>query len=433
MIRSVLITLSGGAGAQLVGLLALPLLSRLFTPVEFGHYQLFLTILGVLLMLAALRMEFAILHVRPSGLAAAFQVAVIANLGMVALTCLVLAVLAVIGPARLGLDLPFPTWLLPIALLFGGLSQTLSAVLTHQAAFARSARAKVAQSTGYAISGIALGAAHVSGIGLMLADTFGRMTSVAFVARSLLGRSGPLRKRVSGHRLRSIAWRYRSYAFVSAPGGLINMLGTVTTPFMIYMIYGAATAGQYALIDRALSLPVGLVIAAVAQVWTAHLAKALRDGDGSAWRQFKRLTAGMAGLAAIVLPLQLLFAPVLVIWVFGATWAQAGEFARLLAPLHFVALLTGPINMTVLLLKRPGLQIGWETMRLLMIVLTWLVVDHWALPVEAGLITYVVVTAAFALAFLVMSGWLLRSAQVNPVRSSRASPIAGREMLDVAN
>ena len=59
-IRNVSILVSGTIVAQVIAVLASPILSRLYSPEQFGEYAIFITIVGLLSTISSLSYEMAI-------------------------------------------------------------------------------------------------------------------------------------------------------------------------------------------------------------------------------------------------------------------------------------------------------------------------------------------------------------------------------------
>ena len=62
ILKNIGILASGSVVAQIIGLLTLPILTRLYTPEAFGHYQLYLGAAAIFGILPTLRLDYAILR-----------------------------------------------------------------------------------------------------------------------------------------------------------------------------------------------------------------------------------------------------------------------------------------------------------------------------------------------------------------------------------
>ena len=126
MIRNIFLVMRGTVLAQLIGFLALPYLARLFEPAAFGHYQLFISLVTLALVLPTLRYEIALLRVEDGreyrdlvrlclGLA----------LAVTAVAAIIVAAIELSDWRKILADVPFSPWLVVVAMLIGGLAQVL--------------------------------------------------------------------------------------------------------------------------------------------------------------------------------------------------------------------------------------------------------------------------------------------------------------------
>ena len=405
---SVAKVLQGTLAAQGIAFLALPLLSRLFAPEAFGHFQLFQSIVSVFVIVGAFRYEVALL--RPT-----------TDRDYAAVFCLCLAITACIT-AVVTIVYPFVTWvwprlnagpagmslLVPLGVLLGATLQTLTYVPLRQQQFGVGALAKVAQSLGYVVAGVGLGLFMPFAAGLIVADLAGRAASIAayVVKRRRFGL--PDLRLVTRSDMARMARQYREFPVVAVPGALIATSGAVLTSLLMYSVFDAAVSGQYGLVERSVLLPVGMLAGAVAQVFTATLSASLRSGGADSHLLFRRIVR-LTFQIAIVPVLGFAFAaPWLFVVLFGPTWLLAGELAQIMAPLLLAVFVMTPVNMTVMLLGYQRTQVAWETSRLLLLSLAWLVVMQWHLGPKAAIALHVGCSVLVCLAYLLLADTLTR-------------------------
>lgn len=402
MIRDVSIVLRGTVAAQVIGFLALPLLSRLFSPAAFGHYSIYQAAIMVVSVAACLRYDMAILTAADEAEAIGlFRLSVLTGAAVSSLALLVLGALELA-------DSSFSRWLGFSALWFGpatllsGVLLAATALLTRLAQFRLSARTKLGQAIGAAGSSLACSQVLASPTGLVLGDLVGRATGVALFAGQL-GRSlGAGWWRGDGTPLRLLARRFDSFPRYSVLGGLLNNGASFLAPAAILTVYGATTAGQFSLVDRAISLPVGMIVVTLSQVFSSHFARVLRDAPASALSYFRRVFGAAAALGAIPAIVGALVAPFLFALVFGAQWEMAGHYARILALMYFTALAFGPVSNGLVILNRLRQQFGWEAVRLVLLVGVWGSVAHLRPAPEVALAWWGGVTILVNLAYVAL-------------------------------
>ena len=328
LLRATLTLMAGGALAQLLPLLLGPLLTRLYTPSQFGLYHLFAAVAANVAVVACARYEHALPLARDDGEARALM-------ALCRWILLVAIGLSAIGAAAWGLSIGalWPLWLPAAVGAFGGLSlATLAAVRAQR--FAALAASRVLQQGGGAALQAAAGATGAGLWGLIVAPIAAALAAAAW----LRPRLGPGAS-VSRAALAAVAQRHRDFPLLNTPHAFLGALQDTLAVALVAAWQGPAAAGFWGLALRYLKAPATLVGGAVSQaLYPALAARGAPTVQGrSAVRRVMRT------LALLALPLVLalwLFAPAAFAAAFGARWYEAGELARALAlyiGLHFVA------------------------------------------------------------------------------------------------
>lgn len=423
MLKSTLTVLRGTVVAQVLGFLALPLLTRLFTPEAFGQLQLYQASMSLLLVVAAMRFEIALLSAEDGReVASTLHLCMITNV-LVTLCVVIVCLTLWFVPGLLSDTTQSVLVWLPLGVLLGGTVQTLGYLALRQKAFAAGANAKVAQAGGYVATSVGFGMIAPLQVGLVVGDLCGRLVSIL----TLIAHRGLFDVACfSMSRTRDLlqaARRFREFPLVSVPGGLINTAGGAMTALLMYGAFDASVAGQYGLVERSLMLPVGMVAVAVSQVFTANLSAGMRDGSTDALALYRGVVRRMFVLGIGPAILVGVFSPFAFGLVFGSKWIMAGEFARLMAPLVLVSLITGAVNMALMILGWQKVQLGWELARLLATSLAWWCVVRYGLPAETAIGLHVLVSVGMNLLYLWLADHMLRHHLTLPSSgANRAQP-----------
>jgi O-antigen/teichoic acid export membrane protein len=365
--RAVSILAGGTAASQALALCAMPVLTRLYPVEVFGILQVYLSLLTACLAIASLRYELAILLPQDDEVAA--------NVHAVALVSVFLVSAAVaVGVALLPLqrwrgisgEVTHWLWLLPAGVLAGGSLQVATYWALRDKLFAAVARAKFTQVGGQIGVQLPLGAVAPSPVSLIGGDIIGRTLAAVVLFRSSLKRSAGRLRAVSLQGMRAAAWRYREFPMVSSGSGLLNAAGGALPPLLIGYLYGAKVLGLFALVDRVMSAPSTLVGQAISQVYMSEGGRVAAVAPEKLYALFKRMLLRLLQLAIGPAILVAIFAPTVFGFVFGPQWAEAGYFARLLAPRHLLAFAVWPLSSTLALIERQRTQLAWDLGRLVM-------------------------------------------------------------------
>lgn len=329
LVGATLTLLAGGALAQAVPLLLGPLLTRLYSPQEFGRYHLFIAVAANIAVVACARYEFALPLERNDGEALALRV--LCRWLLLAVT----AFSAVAGAAwGWMLGQAWPLWLPLSVFVLGALSlATLDA--TRDQRFQALAVGRVAQYGGGSAAQAAAGALQFGVGGLIAAPLLAAAATLAVLRWRW--RDG---WRLPWQRLRATALAHRQFPLLNTPHAFAGALQDTAAVALIAAWQGPAGAGFWGLTLRYLKAPATLVGGAVSQALYPKLAL---SGDRATVASRAATLRVMATLALIALPIVALlmaFGPWAFERAFGAPWREAGELARALAPyigLHFVA------------------------------------------------------------------------------------------------
>ncbi len=329
LVRATLTLLAGGAVAQAVPLLLGPLLTRLYTPQEFGVYHLFAAVAANIAVVACARYEFALPLETDDERAGALRA--LCRWLLIGVTAL-----AAIGGVAwaVATGATWPLWLPVSVFLLGALSlATLDA--TRSQRFRALAAARIAQHGGGSTAQALAGTAHAGVTGLIVAPLVAAAATLAVLRWRWRGGW-----RLPWQRLRSVAAAHRQFPLLNTPHAFAGALQDTAAVALIAAWQGPAAAGFWGLTLRYLKAPATLVGGAVSQALYPKLA---RDGSvptAESRAAVLRVMATLGGIAAVLVLLLGAFAPWAFALAFGPDWREAGELARALAAyigLHFVA------------------------------------------------------------------------------------------------
>jgi len=368
--RRGMIAIAGGTAlGQLVGLLGAPVLSRIYSPNDFGVFAIVLAMVTTIGTVAGSRFELAIpLPERESdayslvflGLASC---ALTAGLGTIVIA---LAGDTIAGSfAQEGLR-PW-LWLVSPTAAIMGVYLVLNQLAIRRLRYGAIGRRNVLQSSGMTATQIVLGLAHIRPGGMVLGMAAGQAlgaTSLAFGSglRGAAAREGRAPKRA-----REVARRYRRFPLLLAPSGLLNVLGTQLPVILLAYFYGTAVAGWMGLTQRVLAVPVTLVGTAIAQVYLAQLARSKRSDLASAASLFGRASRSLLAVGAFVGLVLLVGGPQIFSLVFGQDWETSGKFAQAMSLGLTAQFIGAPLSQTLIVYERQMLQLTWDIARLLLV------------------------------------------------------------------
>jgi len=329
-VRNIVVVMSGTAIAQLVSFAFSPILSRLYSPADFGIFGTYLSIATVIAAGATLNYSDTVMLPKKDEEAGALLVlSCLATVGVAAGTaifCLVVSGpwLKLVGMADLG----WFRWFVPATVLLLGLSQSLSSWATRQKAFKTTSQAQIVRSSVNCASQTVGGLAGLGGIGLIGSGVIAEAATTLFLGRSALARSFPLFRHGAAWRtLRRKAHEFREFAIYGAPQNVMNALSQGVPVLALDHYFGVAVAGYYAFGMRLLQVPLNFFLTSIRQVLFQKLSQLRADG-GDLYGPFLKATGGLALISVGPTCAGFFLAPTVFAFVFGEQWRPAGEFGR---------------------------------------------------------------------------------------------------------
>lgn len=363
--RGVSVLVGGTVGAQAVMVIASPLLTRLYTPEDFGLLAVYASILSLFTVIASLRYELAI--PLPEKDTEAAHVAIL-SLFLVGLITAISAFVILIGGESLAKLINTPAmvnylWLIPVGVFAIGCYQVFNYWAIRTKSFGNIAKTKISQSIGTLI--VQLSSFKLGVLALMLGQTGGQAVGVMALARPAL-KSAHF-KGWHWSDIKKVARRYKSFPIFSTWGGFLNTASMQLPPLLFAIFFSAGVAGLYALAHRVLAMPMSLVGSAVGNVFFANAAEAYRED-----RLAPLFESVYDKLVSIIMPVMLILmfdAPRLFAFVFGESWQEAGELARWMAPWLAVVFIASPLSVLFDILQKQKIGMYFQSLMLFVRVL----------------------------------------------------------------
>lgn len=416
--RRVLLLAGGTAIGQVIVIGASPLLTRIYTPDDFGFLGAYTAVLSLLVAVVTLRYHLAI--PLPPDDQDGLLLVLISLASVVVFAVLVFIVLILFGPVLFALfsaqNLSSYGWILVLGVLGSGAYQVFTYWAIRQKSFRPMAITKVTQGIALTVSQIGIGLGFAGPLGLLLGDAIGRSAGTGQLARLTLPDLGKLGA-PAWRRTRSLIVRYKRFPTYSTLSALLNAGGLQLPALLLLAYYGPQTAGWYALTMRTFGVPMSLLGASASQVYTSSIADLSRQGESST-TLYTRMALRLLIVGLPIAGLVALLGPYLFAFVFSAEWAQAGVYARILAPMFLVQFVASPLSQTLNVLERQDIQFEWDALRLLLVGSALLAVKALGGHATVAIAT-VSATLGVAYVVLIFICWRLTTAQPH---SSREIP-----------
>lgn len=396
-VGSVVALAGATAAAQLVTLLAMPLVTRLYTPADIGAVTLFLSFFSVWAALLSLRYESALLvAVDDAESSRLFQLASLCVALMSLLACPVL--LAGQRYQLLGLEL-MPWWTaflaVPILAAFG-LLMLHRAVALRAGLVGPLARATVARSGANAIARVAFGAGGFGAPGLFLAELASALVPMLTLLAATRRHSTVTRAYLASSReLRAVMRKYERFPRFELPSVAVNQLATALPVPILAALHGAAAAGWYGLAALLVALPNAQIGKAVGDSFQMEFSRKVRAGAlADARRMFRKVVVGLAVVGIVPYLAIMLLAPLVVVPLFGSQWSQVAGIAVVLAPWLYAAFVVSSVSTMLLVIQAQDLKLVYDIAALAANLAVYGVATYAALDLHSTVLAFTLANVA---------------------------------------
>lgn len=347
LVRSIAVLLGGAAGAKLIALAFVPLITRFYSPEAFGVFGAFNAIVSMALPLISLSLPMAIVLPRADDEALALVRLAALTAVIMAIAALAASVLARV-PLRAALGEEQAGWLIYLlapALLLNVAVAIVTRWAQRKRLFALIARAGALQSLVQHAVMAGWGAIAASGPALVL---IAMAASAVEFGYSLLGVLRHRRQEdaapATGSKAPAREWRladllraYSDFPMYRTPQILVSAMSHAMLVPVVAYGYGPAAAGFVTLARIVLQVPGQIIGIAVSTAFYQHFNEAIQKGRSC--RLVLIRTTGW--LALVTLPIFggiAFIGPLVLELVFGPGWELTGVFMQWLALWHGIQL-----------------------------------------------------------------------------------------------
>ncbi len=371
--KNVTLLASGTAVAQLLVVASSPLLTRLYSPEDFGMVAIFIAMVASLSQAVCGKYEVAIVVPKNNrtgihllGIAIYFSFLV----SFVAFFILIFAeqpIVELVKADQLGVWL----FITPLALLLTGLLNAFNYFSNRKENYKLIAQTTMVRAIGVLFINLVFGVLGVGGVGLIFGNVVGLALAVVFIG---------LRQRTFLNRVLfdisitkwNILKKYSDYPKYNATTGLLNGILVAMPIFFLNRYFTDQTVGYFALVIKVATTPTAFISSAVSQVNLKKVVDLVNNGKPVVRYIYKLsflLFIGVS-LPAVVL---IVWAPDIFSFIFGPSWERAGVYLQILMPALAIKFVSSTLSTTLGATKNNRLGAIWKIIAFLStgIVLSW--------------------------------------------------------------
>ena len=364
LVGNILTLVAGTTVAHAISVLISPILTRLFSPEEFGEFALYMSIVSVSSVVVTGRYELAI--ILPKCEKDALRIMMLSLILTFFISIILLVCLIVFYPAITStLNVQDGRLLLfaVISVFLNGVYQNFYYWSNRQCSYKTMSSSKITQILGSSVVQVLGGIAGFGVVSFISGNILGLILSTKRLLRNFKkGENWFLELKLE--KLKECAVRYVNFPKFLILAHFMNSLSHQVPVILFSSYYGVGVVGYLALVQRVLKIPLVMIGGAVGQVFRQRASREYIENKECKSSYLKTLF----GLTAISLPgFSVLYfaAPSLIVFVFGEQWGDSAVYARYLLPMYFFQFISSPLSSMYMIAEKQKHDIFLQTLILI--------------------------------------------------------------------
>jgi len=354
--------MTGTAIAQAIPLSISPILTRIYTPQDFGILALYMSVAGIFSTIATARYESAI--ILPKKDSDAMHIVILSILISFLLSVFVFIVILFfnkeIAEILKNKEISNLLYFIPLTILFSGFYQSFTYWSNRKKQYKRLSMSKIVQSFTVGSVKTGMGISDFTFAGLIVGNVIGQGVATIFLGKFIFDEEKKIFTKLNSLKIIAMFYKYISFLKFSTPGAFFQTISTNSMAIFINILFSTSIVGFYSFANSMLRAPLRLIFLSLSQVYRQEAAKLYYKGSYELLVYTNRLQKKMLYTLVPFMIFVFLFSPMLFKIIFGLEWEIAGEYVRYFLPLVFFSSLFTPISSLVDILGKQKFELYWK-------------------------------------------------------------------------
>jgi len=330
-----LFVLTSGVGmSQLIPLLLLPVLTRFFSPLDFGLFALFMAIVQLLAITTTFRLEMAVVLPKKDTdavLLCLMSFCLLLFFSILFLLGLLICSEYIKGMTYSTLELThLMICLVPIAFFLLGVYNILYSWNNRLELYKNMSYSHITHSMISTPMSILFYFTSFKGIGLILGQIIGRVVACLFLLMNIVKTIRSLNKVHIINQSIVLLKKYKKFVLFETPHSILNFLSQKYIIGFFSTFFGLSTVGVFDLADKILGKPLGVISNAFKTVFYKRLTTA-KDKINL----FRRSIILMTFISFLLTFPFYVLPDTFFVFLLGSEWSDTGKYIQLICPLLF--------------------------------------------------------------------------------------------------
>ena len=348
--RNVLTLMMGTTIAQAIPIAISPILTRIYSPKDFGLFALFMSITSFISVSATARYELAILL--PKSEEEAINIVSLSMIFAILISLISLLVIFIFKAKIVDFfnnpEVSNWLYLIPLSVLLTGFYQSFNYWTNRKKNYKRLASNRVIQTTSTASANLLIGILSKFN-GLILGQIIGQAIVTFILGKKIWQEDVNALKVVSTNMQITQLKTYKKFPLLNLPNAIIDGVRLVGIDTLITKFFTSSILGQYYLAFRMLQAPMSIIGSSFSQVFIQKIASVDKKEINVIVKKFISLSFI---ITVPIFSLIYFLAPLIFKIIFGKEWIIAGNIASILCPWIALNFISSPISNVYIVLNK---------------------------------------------------------------------------------
>jgi len=353
--RNILTLMSGTMLAQAIPIAISPILTRLYSPSDFGTFALYFALAVLFGSLVAGRYELSILIPKQDESARQIVLFSISISFFVSILLFIFIYINIDWLVQLLNNPDIKIWLyiLPVNVFMISIINILYYWFNRHKEYKVLAKTKILQSSNRAFFSLLFGFFHKS-FGLIIGILIGSFSNFIYSIKK--ANDDDIFHKPNMHKVKILMKKYSDFPKFNILTTLLENVSGNIPIYLLTIFFGPMVVGFFSLSQQVIRVPLSLIGVSFGDVFRQQASKDLQhigDCRNIFLLTFKKLFI----IATIPFILFYFIAPSLFLFVFGPEWEMAGTYAQIMTPLFFLQFISSPLSNMFLIAQKQKLDL----------------------------------------------------------------------------
>lgn len=364
--KNILIMVGGRILAQAIPILLTPLLTRLYSPSEFGIFGVYAAIIAFIAMISNGRYSLSI--ILPKSDIEAKRLFLISSFFTVVVSGIFGLIFMICGDWFFGFfEISTLQKYLPILILnilFIGLYESLYYYVLRTKKYKVLTTNIMIQAFVLVSVRLICGYLNLTEIGLIISYLIGYSLSYILLIFRLKLPVFSIFKEFKISEYILLLKRYSKFPKYSLLADSLSVLATYSPNMLLNKIFGSVVTGYYSMSDKILGSPIWFVTSSVGDVFKQEASEQLREKN-SCFEVFVKTIKTLFFIGIIPFAILFIVSPYVIPFILGENWKDVGVFIQIFSIMYFLRFIINPVSHIIYIVNKQNYNVIFQGINLL--------------------------------------------------------------------